>query len=162
VVTSSEHRNNSYLQKVASYFGGIDYVDPVEGTHTSDIKKLLYSKQIESTCVVDREGAVLLRNGRVVQAYPNVEDPNTCSNCGLKDSGACKFQNINQELLDAATEGDHLLCTRQPDNQVAEQIRDKGIEKVVFIAKRIDHTGTIDLIRHGVLVRQAGFRFGEE
>lgn len=173
IVRSSEYVDTpNTIQAQAS---GIDilFVPPSKKIHTSDIKSSLVLAEEGSHCQIRQVGAVLLRDGVMQQVGSNGGGPDSCFSCPKyvdivkseeitgergRSSVPCVFPHAEVQVLESAQKGDDLLVTTAPCDPCAEQIVEKGINRVVFLKPYHGNAPYDFLKENGVKVRQAGYQ----
>ncbi len=151
VVISDEYRDSPRVRAAVESGTHVLFVPPIPMLRTSGIKERLLCAAADSTCLERQAGAVLLRQGVVIDTGSSVGDHQT-------------FSHAVMNALLKAQRGDDLLITAPPCTPCAEAIVSNDISRVVYLGdgatEQSETQGTIYLKQHDVRVRQAGYHAG--
>ena len=172
-VLSSEHEGSAVSQATSVLAQKTIFVPPFDTVHTTDIENMLRAERDASYCNW-RVGAVLLRDGVIVEKYHNGgPESDSCASCpkqidiqrveaatGMRQPSPvpCGFSHAEARAATDAQPGDHLLTTLSPCQGCAEAIVTSGIERVVYLKPYHTTRKPISFLEdNGVQIRQAGF-----
>lgn len=139
------------------------YTDSVNRFHTSDIEARLIEVQQKSNCNLRKVGALLVRDGRVLEeGYSGAGDCNSCAKykahalTGHSSRVLCDYPHAETVCLENAEKGDDLIITCSPCDSCADLILKKEIKRVVYLEEYYNKNPLTRLKSAGVLIRKAG------
>lgn len=172
-VLAAEYEGTRIADVVANAAEKVIYIPAVNNVHTSDLENTLCETRDLSLCDW-RVGAVLVRNGEIIEAAHNGGSaPGSCLSCSKRldlkrieqDSGhlqpspvPCDYTHAEARVLKAVAKGDDLFTTTSPCGECAEAIVESGVRRVVYLRPYHSAKEPLHLLEeNGIAVRQVGY-----
>lgn len=173
IVINTEYKDQHWVQQVNAWHPYIQFVEPIDKVHTTDILVELLRAKETSRCLYRKVGAILLRNGEIVvsgSSGPEFEH-DKCENCskyqaimeGFRKTEKiepspvlCDFSHAEIKCLPYSQIGDDILVTTKPCHYCAKEIISHGIRRVVYLEPHNDSLALSILDDNNIQHRHAG------